>query len=92
MNYKYKNNEVIELNKDAGEVFDLTGAETLKIFYASNPETTPSTEVQFLNPVEPEDETDEPEAPTLPPIDDSPAEVVDDNPPAPVVEDAPLVE
>ncbi len=92
VNYKYKNNEVIELNKDAGEVFDLTGAETLKIFYASNPETTPSTEVQFLNPVEPEDETDEPEAPTLPPIDDSPAEVVDDNPPAPIVDDAPLVE
>ena len=92
VNYKYKNNEVIELNKDAGEVFDLTGAETLKIFYASNPETTPSTEVQFLNPVEPEDETDEPEAPTLPPIDDSPAEVVDEVPPAPIVDDAPLVE
>ncbi len=39
-NYKYENGEVIELNVEAGDMFDLTGTETLKIYYASNPETT----------------------------------------------------
>jgi serine/threonine-protein kinase len=46
VNYNYSSGQVIELNKAAGEKFDLTGTETLKIYYASNPETTapPATE------------------------------------------------
>ena len=39
-NYKYESGEVIELNMEAGDMFDLTGDDTLKIYYASNPETT----------------------------------------------------
>lgn len=39
-NYKYESGEVIELNVEPGEMFDLTGDDTLKIYYASNPETT----------------------------------------------------
>lgn len=39
-NYKYETGEVIELNVEAGDTFDLTGDDTLKIYYASNPETT----------------------------------------------------
>ena len=50
-NYNYKANEVIELSKAAGEKFDLTGAETLKIYYASNPETAAPTEAPYY-PVE----------------------------------------
>ncbi|MBR0485748.1 MAG: PASTA domain-containing protein [Oscillospiraceae bacterium] len=41
VNYSFETGYVVELNKEAGETFDLTGEETLKIFYASNPETTP---------------------------------------------------
>ena len=40
VNYSFDTGYVIELNKEAGEIFDLTGEDTLKIFYASNPETT----------------------------------------------------
>ncbi len=41
VNYSFETGYVVELNKEAGDIFDLTGEETLKIFYASNPETTP---------------------------------------------------
>ncbi len=41
VNYSFETGYVVELNKEAGEIFDLTSDETLKIFYASNPETTP---------------------------------------------------
>ena len=49
-NYDYKANEVIELSKAAGEKFDLTGAETLKIYYATNPETAAPTEAPYVAP------------------------------------------
>jgi len=39
-NYKFESGKVIELNMEAGDMFDLTGDDTLKIYYASNPETT----------------------------------------------------
>ncbi len=42
-NYAYKNGEVIELNMEAGDMFSFNDPETLKIYYASNPETTTST-------------------------------------------------
>ncbi len=51
-NYSYKTGYVIELSKDAGEVFDLTGTETLKIYYANNPETQPPTEAPTPAPTE----------------------------------------
>ncbi|MBR4319468.1 MAG: PASTA domain-containing protein [Oscillospiraceae bacterium] len=41
VNYSFETGYVVEMNKNAGETFDLAGTETLKIFYASNPETTP---------------------------------------------------
>ena len=44
VNYSYETGYVVELNRQPGEVFNLSGEETLKIFYASNPETTPPTE------------------------------------------------
>ncbi|MCR5718736.1 MAG: PASTA domain-containing protein [Oscillospiraceae bacterium] len=37
VNYKYDNNTVIELSRDAGERFELDGTETLKIYYVNNP-------------------------------------------------------
>ena len=73
-NYDYKNNEVIELSKEAGEEFDLTGAETLKIYYANNPETTPPTEPRIPQ---------ETEAPTEASDSVSEPEFIDENPPAP---------
>lgn len=83
VNYDYKNNDVIELSKEAGEEFDLTGAETLKIYYASNPETTPATDPPVPLETEPEEtiETD----PELP--DPTDVDVIDTAPPAPDPED-----
>ena len=82
VNYDYKNNEVIELSKEAGEKFDLTGAETLKIYYASNPESTSAPEQHY----EPEPATNPP-AP-LPEDNSSSGEeggdvATEENPPAP---------
>ncbi len=42
-NYSYSNGYVIELSVDAGTEFDLTAEDTIKIYYASNPETTTTT-------------------------------------------------
>ncbi|MBQ4465105.1 MAG: PASTA domain-containing protein, partial [Oscillospiraceae bacterium] len=82
VNYKYQNNEVIELSKEAGEEFDLTGAETLKIYYASNPETTPANSGgnSYTPPAPVETEPEETEAPEVPDVPDVP---VEENPPAP---------
>jgi serine/threonine-protein kinase len=44
VNYSFETGYIIELNRQAGEIFNLSGEETIKIFYASNPETTPATE------------------------------------------------
>ena len=44
VNYSFETGYIVEMNKQAGEIFNLSGEETLKIFYASNPETTPATE------------------------------------------------
>ena len=44
VNYSFETGYVVEMNKNAGDTFDLAGEETLRIFYASNPETTPPTE------------------------------------------------
>ncbi len=44
VNYSFQTGEVVELNRQAGEIFNLSSEEMLKIFYASNPETTPATE------------------------------------------------
>lgn len=80
-NYQYENGEVIELNKEAGDRFDLTGTETLKIYYASNPETEPPTTEP------PTTEAPTTEAPvTDPPATDPPATE------APVVTDPPASE
>lgn len=42
-NYKYDNGDVIELNMEPGDMFEFKNPETLKIYYASNPETTTTT-------------------------------------------------
>ncbi len=82
-NYDYDNGEVIELNKEVGDKFDLTGTETLKIYYASNPETEPPTEA----PTEPPTE-----APTDPPATDPPATDPPATDPPVEVTDAPIEE
>ncbi len=84
VNYDYENNMVIELSQEAGEKFDLTGSETLKVYYASNPE------VKETNPPAPDlpEETSEsvgdtsvPDVPDVP--DDSTTDAEPENPPAP---------
>ncbi len=83
-NYDYDNGEVIELNKEVGDKFDLTGTETLKIYYASNPETEPPTTTTAA-PTTPAPTTEPPtQAPTDPPATDPPAtEPPATDPPAP---------
>jgi len=83
-NYDYENGEVIELNKEVGDKFDLTGTETLKIYYASNPETEPPTTTTAA-PTTPAPTTEPPtQAPTDPPATDPPAtEPPATDPPAP---------
>ncbi len=54
VNYGFETGYVVELNKAAGDMFDLSGDEKLKIFYASNPETTPATEPPTVTPVQTE--------------------------------------
>ena len=74
VDYAYGNNMVISLSVEAGEKFDLTGGETLKIYYASNPETQAPTEPPETEAPEPE-ETDPPEEQqelTNPPAPDMP--------------------
>ena len=46
VNYEYDNGFVIGLSRTAGEMFDLTGAETLMIYYADNPPETEESPVQ----------------------------------------------
>ena len=62
VNYGFETGYVVELNKAAGENFDLTGEETLKIFYASNPETTPPV-TETTAPTEPPEPATEPTVP-----------------------------
>lgn len=71
VNYRYDSGMVVELSKPAGEKFDMTGKETLKIYYASNPETNPPetdppTEPETDPPAEPE--TDPPAEPEPEPV------------------------
>ena len=87
INYNYSNNMVISLSKDAGEKFDLTGTETLKIYYASNPETTAPPETQPTTELAPPDTTPQPtDAPVTEPPEpatEAPTEI----PPPPAPED-----
>ena len=76
-NYNYSNNEVIELSREAGEEFDLTCAETLKIYYASNPETAPAVDSPYIPPAP---------VPDTPAYEETNVEVLDTAPPAPVEE------
>lgn len=80
VNYDYQNNMVIELSQKAGEKFDLTSGETLKIYYASNPEIS----TQAPAPVESSEDTPAPveSSNETPPPAESSEEVLD-NPPAP---------
>lgn len=85
VNYNYSSGMVIELSKEPGEIFDLTGTETLKIYYASNPESND-------DPDEP-DEPNEPDKPDEPdtPTPTSPPEPENPNPPdEPDVPDTPV--
>lgn len=62
VNFSFENGQVVELNKTVGESFDLSGQETLKIFYASNPETTVVIITETIPPMtetEPVEETTE---------------------------------
>lgn len=60
VNYEYRNGYVISLeNHEAGEEFDLTGSETLKIYYASNPEPTTAPPPPPLD--DPDDDPDDPD-------------------------------
>ncbi len=85
VNYSYENNMVIELSQEAGEKFDLRGTETLKIYYASNPE------VKETNPPAPNLPDDNSQGdmsnPDVP--DNSTTDSVPDNPPAPDVPNIP---
>lgn len=57
VDYQFESGYVMHMNKEIGEIFDLSADEPLKIFYASNPETTPppATEpVIITNPPAPE--------------------------------------
>lgn len=97
VNYSFENGQVVELNKTVGEQFDLSGQETLKIFYASNPETTivivtettptvtvPVTEPVTEEPTEPV-QTTESSMETAPPV--VPTE--GDDPPQDLTQEAP---
>ena len=87
INYNYSNNMVISLSKDAGEKFDLTGTETLKIYYASNPETTAPPETQPTTELAPPDTTPQPtDAPVTEPPEPA-TEAPTDIPPPPAPED-----
>ncbi|MDE6088298.1 MAG: PASTA domain-containing protein [Oscillospiraceae bacterium] len=71
-NYDFANGQVVELSKAAGEVFDLSSEEKLRIFYASNPETTIVIMTETIPPETAPPETEpvtEPvtESPTAPP-------------------------
>lgn len=83
VNYSYKNNDVIELSKEVGEAFDLTGAETLKIYYANNPEVTSPPRPQEPENSQP-DEPGEEDPGTPEPIE---PEIIDTAPPVPEPED-----
>ena len=65
VNYKYDNNMVVELSREAGEEFDLNGTETLRIYYVNNP---PPTEPELDAPPAPIDDEPyyEPEDPPAP--------------------------
>ena len=54
VNYEFETGYVVELSRNAGEIFDLAGEDTLKIFYASNPETTPAPETMPTQTLPPE--------------------------------------
>ncbi len=91
-NQDMKNGMVVELSKEAGEEFDLTGSETLKIYYVANPEATP-VPLQTTAPPAPIETAPTTEEQTAPPLEletDPPA-VVDEPveemtaPPAPVI-------
>ena len=72
VNYMFENGEVIELSRNAGAKFDLTGDETLKIYYASNPETTPAPDPTDPPPTEAPTEAPPTEAPTEAPATEAP--------------------
>lgn len=82
VNYDYQNGYVVSLSHEVGEKFDLTRNETLKIYYASNPEPTtapppPETEPPTAAPTEapkPVDPVDDPEEMTAPPAPELPVE------------------
>ena len=90
VNYDYENGMVVELSQDAGEKFDLTKGETLKVFYADNPVRETSAPTPVTPPLDSgsdtsDNGTDTPggqDTPVTPPADDS-VEVLPDNPPAP---------
>ncbi len=86
-NYNYESGKVIELNLEAGDMFDLTGTETIKIYYASNPETTaatttaaPETTTVVVTTPEPVVQTTPAPEPTDPPETDPPAPENPDTP------------
>lgn len=81
VNYSFETGYVVEMNKNPNDTFDLAGQDTLKIFYASNPETTPPTEAPVPTTVPPETE-----APVNKNTDDSGISLVTAPPLAPVEE------
>ncbi|MDE6730848.1 MAG: PASTA domain-containing protein, partial [Oscillospiraceae bacterium] len=91
-NYDFENGQVVELSKTVGEAFDLSGEEKLRIFYASNPETTivivtetipPETVPPETAPPETEPVTEAPTAPTESTFPDIQTAPVPENPTQP---------
>ncbi|MBR3628990.1 MAG: PASTA domain-containing protein [Oscillospiraceae bacterium] len=93
--YDFENGMVTRLSQDAGEKFDLTkGGETLKVFYADNPEVKPAPQPDYSTPSLPDssEAVDVPGVSTedpavIPPesTNDEPVEVLPDNPPMPEI-------
>ncbi len=79
VNYDYKNGYVVSLSHEVGEKFDMTGSETLKIYYANNPEPTSSPEPINTTPAEESYGGEEPNV-------DIPPEESIEPPPAPMPE------
>lgn len=88
VNYDYENNMVIELSQEAGEKFDLTGSETLKIYYASNPEIVATNPPAPDMPDDDSSQNDTPDT-TVPDVPDSSVPDSVPDPPAPDVPAAP---
>lgn len=84
-NYDFANGQVVELSRAPGEAFDLSGEEKLRIFYASNPETTVVIVTETIPP-----ETEPVTEPTTEPVTESPTAPPETT--VPDIETAPILQ